>query len=109
MRSETLYRGNTSIWASIHENGDVRVESEDGDTECCSSVKASRKEELLTRLLSRLPRRGRIDLARCPAEQKDRLLLKLLKETFGGEWNAVRLFHDFAAAEGLEPGYFHWP
>jgi len=107
--AKTLYRGHKTIWASIHENGDVRVSSEAGESECCASVEGGDREKLLVGLLIRSGRTDKASLAALSPEQKDEWILELIQEMFQGQSDAVRMFHDFAAAEGLEPGWFRWP
>jgi len=42
-------------------------------------------------------------------EDKDRLLLALLMEVFGGDTGAVEAFRDFAQAKGIQVAWFRWP
>jgi hypothetical protein len=81
-----------SIIAYIAENGDLHVDRD--DTGPGASMTGAEEEE---------------SIAAIDKEDKDRLLLALLKEHYGGNTNAQHEIAKFAASKGIKVTRFHWP
>lgn len=98
--------------ASIDDDGALRVMRNsfgpgDYETEVTAIVLAAD----LDRLLQALAREASLDLAlgNLPREDRDLLILRLVKQIWGGDTGAVEAFTAFARVRGIEVGWFRWP
>lgn len=113
-------RISTSIYASITEEGDVRVTGQDfgpgasitgGDeTEYIASVAREYKDLLLRNLLMEAhPEEAFDDPAGLPEEKKNRLVLALLEKRYRGNERAVEELYAFARSKDIPARWFRWP